>query len=109
MNEEEISDYDKAMLESMVGELEDQGVFEWVGMDESGDRILKPNMEKMLEVAPDMYMMMLGEVSEMLRHLYELGLVEVEYNEDLEPGFRISNEGRAYLRENGIEIGDIEE
>jgi hypothetical protein len=107
--EEEMSDYEKAMLEGMVGELEDQGVFEWVGMDESGDRILKPNMEKMLEVAPEMYVMMLGEVSEMLEHLYKLGLVEVEYSEDLEPGFRISNEGRAYLRAHGIEIGDTEE
>lgn len=107
MEEEEISEYEKAMIEGMIGDLEDQGVFEWVGMDESGDRILAPNMERMKEVLPDMYDMIMQEMSETLQHLYSLGLVEVEYNENLEPGFRISNAGRAYMREHGFEIGDI--
>lgn len=109
MNEEELSDYEKAILEGMVGELEDQGVFEWVGMDEDGDRILAPNLDRMQQVVPDMYQMMMEEISEMLKHLYELGYVEVSYDENLEPLFKISNEGRAFMRENGFEIGDIEE
>lgn len=106
--EEELSDYEKAQLDEMISDLEDQGIFEWVGMDETGDRVLAPNMEKMKELFPEMYDMMMEDMSESLQHLYSLGLVEIEYTEELEPVFRISDDGREYLRTQGFELGEIE-
>jgi len=108
MEEEELSDYEKAQLDEIISDLENHGVFEWVGMDETGDRVLAPNMKKMKELFPDMYDMMMSDMSESLHHLYSLGLVEVEYTEELEPVFRISDEGREYMRTQGFEIGEIE-
>ena len=69
MEEEELSDYEKAQIDEMINDLEDQGIFEWVGMDETGDRVLAPNMEKMKELFPEMYDMMMEDMSESLQHL----------------------------------------
>jgi len=108
MEEEELSDYEKAQLDEIISDLENHGVFEWVGMDETGDRVLAPNMEKMKELFPDMYDMMMSDMSESLHHLYSLGMVEIEYTEELEPLFIISDDGKEYLRTQGFELGEIE-
>mgnify|MGYP003352048883 FL=1 len=62
MEPEDLSPEEKAYIEGMINDLEDQGVFEWVGMAEDGDRILAPNLERMKQVVPDMYNMMIGEM-----------------------------------------------
>ena len=38
--------------------------------------------------------------------LYERGLVEIEYDENLQPGFRISEEGKRLMQEYGFELGE---
>ena len=38
--------------------------------------------------------------------LYERGLVEIEYDENLQPGFRISEEGLDIIRQFGFDIGE---
>ena len=106
MEPEDLSPEERAYIESMMSDLEDQGVFEWVGMAEDGDRILAPNLERMKEVVPDMYNMMIGEMEEAMFALYERGLVEIEYDENLRPGFRISEEGLDIIRQFGFDIGE---
>lgn len=106
---EDLPDYERAMLETMLGELEDKGVFEWVGMDENGERIMQPNMEKMREEAPELYELMMDDVTSMLHNLYDMGLVTVEYTENLEPLFSVSEEGKKFMQEMGIEIGEEHE
>jgi hypothetical protein len=43
-------------------------------------------------------------LNEELLVLYKLGFVEVEYDENLNPGFKITQDGKQYLIENGIPI-----
>lgn len=94
-------------IDQMIGELEDIGVFEWVGMDETGDRILKPNMELMKIHMPDMYQQILEDLDKELHHLFDLGYVEVAFDEN-GPLYAISDKGREILKENGL-ILDMEE
>mgnify|MGYP003333016509 CR=1 FL=1 len=106
MEPEDLTSEERAYIESMINDLEDQGVFEWVGMAEDGDRILAPNLNRMKEVVPDMYNMMIGEMEEAMFALYERGLVEIEYDENLQPGFRSSEEGKRLMQEYRFELGE---
>lgn len=87
--------------EEFIGYLEDAGALEWVGMDKDGERILKPNMEILREVYPEMYYDMLEDLNETLMTLYEKGLVQIQYDENLEPRFQLSDEAIDFLEENG--------
>lgn len=94
-------------IDQIIGELEDIGVFEWVGMDETGDRILKPNMELMKIHMPDMYQQILEDLDAELHHLFNLGYVDVQFGED-GPLYAISEKGKELMKENGIFL-DIDE
>lgn len=94
MNEEELNDF--------FIYLEEEGILEWVGMDENGERTFVFNFIKMLEILPALYYAMLEDLNQELLHLYELGYVEIQYNENLEAMFRITDTGKKYLEDNGI-------
>jgi hypothetical protein len=98
-------------IDQMIGELEDIGVFEWVGMDETGDRILKPNMELMKIHLPDMYTQILEDLDSELHHLFDLGYVDVAFDEN-GPLYAINEKGREMLKESGLILdmeGDYDE
>ena len=84
MNQEE-DEYFSYLLE--VGAIEIQGVAE------SGELMFKPNPEKMKEYAPEMFSMMQAEIEEGLMELYKEGLVDMEYDENLEAKFKMSDKG----------------
>ena len=88
--------------EDFLAYLEDVGAFEWVGMDKDGERVLRPNMEILSQVYPEMYEELLQEVNDTMMHLYEKGLVEIDYSEELEPRFKLSPEAIEFLEENGM-------
>lgn len=87
--------------EEFIAYLEDAGALEWVGMDKNGERILKPNMEILHQVYPEMYYDLLDDLNDTLLALYEKGLVDIEYDEDLETRFTLSPEAIEFLEENG--------
>lgn len=87
--------------EEFIAYLEDAGALEWVGMDKDGERILKPNMEILQQVYPEMYYDLLEDLNETLLSLYEKGLVEIDYDENLETRFKLSPEAIEFLEENG--------
>lgn len=91
-------------IEDAIDYLEDVGAFEWVGMDEDGERILKPNMKIISEHYPELYDMLMSDLNETLMDLYKMGLVNIEYDENLTPMFEVSEEGKNYLNENGFGI-----
>ena len=95
-------------IDKLIGDLEDIGVFEWVGMDETGERILKPNMELMKIHAPDMYQQILEDLDAELYNLFQLGYVDVEFDESGEPLYAINEKGREVMKENGL-ILDMDE
>lgn len=82
--------------------MEEEGILEWVGMDDYGERTFVFNFERMAEVFPELYQIMMEEMNEQVMILYKLGFVEVEYDENLVPTFRITDDGKKYLEENGI-------
>ena len=92
---------DQPTEEEFIGYLEDAGALEWVGMDKDGERILKPNMEVLAEVYPEMYYDLLEDLNETLMGLYDKGLVEIDYDEELEAKFKLSPEAVEFLEENG--------
>ena len=92
---------DQPTEEEFIGYLEDAGALEWVGMDKDGERILKPNMEILAEVYPEMYYDLLEDLNNTLMGLYEKGLVDIDYDEDLEARFKLSPEAMEFLEENG--------
>jgi hypothetical protein len=91
-------------IEDAIDYLEDVGAFEWVGMDGDGERIPKPNMELIYQHYPELYDMLMSDLENTLMDLYKVGLVNVDYDEDLTPRFEISEEGKQYLNENGFGI-----
>jgi hypothetical protein len=89
-------------VEQFMNYLEEEGVLEWVGMAEDGDRTFVFNLEKMEEIFPDLYYAMIEELDNELLHLYELGFVSIEYDTDLTPKFKITDAGKKYLEDNGM-------
>ena len=91
-------------IEQFMNYLEDQGVLEWVGMSTDGDRSFVFNFEKMEEIFQELYYAMVNELNQELVHLYELGFVIIEYDQNLTPSFKITEDGRKHLNDNGIII-----
>jgi len=90
--------------DAVMAYLEEVGAMEWVGMDESGDRIMKPNFDKLKEFAPEIYEGIMEELNNDLMELYEIGLIEVSYDDNLDPMFSISPEGLKFMEEKGFSI-----
>lgn len=86
--------------------LEEQGALEWSGMDETGDRVLKINPEKMKEVYPELYQAMEEDMMLQLDMLYQMGLVEISLDDDLNERYSITEEGRKVLKKYGYAIED---
>lgn len=90
--------------DKIIAWLENEGALEWVGMDDNGERILSFNLDRLQVVSPEIYETFMEDMNENLKNLYENGLVEVEYDESLQPRFRISEEGKKLMREYGFEM-----
>jgi hypothetical protein len=105
-----MEDHSNDEIEEFMNYLEDEGVLQWVGMSLDGERTFSFDFDKMGEIFPELYDAMMEELNNELLHLYELGMVTIEYDIDLTPKFRITDEGKSYLEGNGIPIPeDLEE
>ena len=70
-------------------------------MDESGEMIYSIS-ENAKELAPELWQSHLDYVDKSLLELYEAGLVEIEYDENLQATIHISPEGKKIAREKGL-------
>jgi hypothetical protein len=91
-------------IDEFIKFMEEDGIIEWVGMDLSGERTFVFNFDKLQDTFPELYEAMMNELNEELISLYKLGFIEVEYDENLNPGFKITEDGKQYLTDNGIPI-----
>lgn len=71
------------------------------GMDENGEMIYSIS-EDAETLAPELFRSHTEYVDRSLMELYEQGLVEVEYDENLEAILHISPEGQKLAREKGL-------
>ena len=94
MNEEEANDERIAYYLQI-------GAISFEGMDENGE-IIYAISETSKELAPELWQSHTEYVDRSLIELYEQGLAEIEYNENLEATFHISPEGQKIAREKGL-------
>ena len=94
MSEEEDNDHKLAYYLEI-------GAVSLEGMDESGEMIYSIS-ENAKELAPELWQSHLDYVDKSILELYELGLVEIEYDENLQATIHISPEGKKIAREKGL-------
>ena len=94
MNEEEENDHKLAYYLEI-------GAVSLEGMDESGEMIYSIS-ENAKDLAPELWQSHLDYVDKSLLELYEAGLVEIEYDEDLQATIHISPEGKRIAKEKGL-------
>ena len=94
MNEEENNDHKLAYYLEI-------GAVSLEGMDESGEMIYSIS-ENAKDLAPELWQSHLDYVDKSILELYELGLVEIEYDENLQATIHMSPEGKKIAREKGL-------
>ena len=99
MNEDEYYD-------SRLAHYLEIGVVTLEGMDENGEMIFAIH-ESAKELAPELWESHIEYVDQSLLELYEAGLVEVEYDENLEATLHLSPEGQRIAKEKGLIELDI--
>jgi hypothetical protein len=82
--------------DEIIGQLEDQGAIVWDGVAENGEAVFRFNLDRLKDVMPELYAEIMSEIDEDLMFLYDKGLVEIEYDENLNAQFRLSEEGREW-------------
>lgn len=78
----------------IIAFLESKGAIIWDGMDNNGEAVFRFDLEILKKVMPAMYDQIMEDIDEDLMTLYEEGLVELEYDENLNAMFRMSEKGR---------------
>lgn len=77
------------------------GAITFEGLDKNNEFIYKIS-ENAKEVAPELWEAHVEYVDKTIMDLYEKGLLEVEYNENLEAMFKISEEGIQIAKDGGL-------
>lgn len=88
-NDDEMDEYIDWLIE--VGILVEDG------FDEDGDETYTYDFERMKEINPELYDAVMAGINENLMHLYEAGLVKVEYDEELRAHFSATEEGKLFF------------
>jgi hypothetical protein len=101
MNEEEEND-DRLAYYLEIGAVSLEG------MDESGELIYSIS-ENAKDLAPELWQSHVEYVDKSIIELFEAGLVEIEYDEDLKATIHISPEGQKLAREKGLIEMDIDQ
>jgi hypothetical protein len=63
------------------------------GVNKEGETLYKYNFERMKELMPELYQEIMDGVNDKIMDLFELGLVSVDYDENLTPHFSATPEG----------------
>jgi len=79
------------------------------GLDEDGEPVYMFDMEVLEEVMPDLHAVMQEDMDQVLVDLYQKGLIEVSYDENLNALMSISEQGKIALMQAGFDLDDPEE
>ena len=84
------------------------GAVSFEGVDESGE-IIYSITDLAKEIAPELWQSHIDYVDKSLIELYEQGMVDIEYNEDLEAIVSLSPEGQKLAKEMGLIEMDLDQ
>lgn len=79
--------------DEIIGYLEEQGAIIWDGVANNGEAVFRFDLDKLQSVMPDMYDEIMSDIDRDLLELYKQGFVEIEYDENLNALFRLSEKG----------------
>lgn len=104
-------DYDPLNEEhqELMEYLMSEGAASLDGIDEEGQPVYKFDMEILEEVMPELHQAMIDDMDQVLIDLYQRGLVEVSYDENLNAQISISEEGRIALIQAGFDLDSLDE
>lgn len=77
------------------------GAVEISGIDKDGEFIFKVT-EKAKDIAPELWEAHQEHVDEVLLNLFEKGLLNISYNEDLQAEIELTPEGKEIAKEYGL-------
>jgi hypothetical protein len=77
------------------------GAVEVAGIQEDG-QFLYQITEKAKDLAPELWESHIDYIDNTILDLYEKGLIEIEYNENLEASFSVSEEAKSILKSYGM-------
>jgi hypothetical protein len=87
----------------------EEGAARFEGFDDDGEPVYSFDMELLEEVMPELHQVMQDDMDSILVDLFQKGLIEVEYDEDLNARMNISEEGKVALLEAGFDLDGSEE
>jgi hypothetical protein len=104
-------DYDPSNEEhqQIMNYLIEEGAAFLDGIDEDGEAIYKFDMDVLEEIMPELHAVMEEDVNQVLVDLYQKGLIEVSYDENLNALMDISEQGKVALMEAGFNFDEKDE
>lgn len=96
-----MEDYNEEYFEKIQKYIE-MGAITVEGMDENGELVYALHEDIAKEFAPELWKAHVEWLDEGMLGLYEQGLVEVEYDENLEATFKFSEEGYSIAMDMGL-------
>lgn len=104
MNEDDY--YEPDVIDLEIARLVEAGALYPQGVGEDGELLYNYNLDILKEESPALYESHMEMVGEALMSLYEKGLVDIDYDEDLNARFSITEAARAAL--DSGDYGDVE-
>jgi hypothetical protein len=104
-------DYDPSDEEhqAIMQYLLEEGAAILEGVDDDGQPVYQFDMEILEEVMPELYAVMQEDMDQVLIDLYQKGLIEVSYDEELNAIMSVSEEGKIALLEAGFDLNSEED
>jgi len=94
--------------ELVIQYLVDHGAAEWDGIDAYGERMFRFNMEVLAVVMPELWQQVMEDVDNTLLELFEAGLANVEYDENLLATISLTEQGEQALKALGIDFPETD-
>lgn len=79
------------------------------GIDEDGEPIYMFDMDVLEEVMPELHAVMQEDMDQVLVDLFQKGLIDISYDEDLNALMSISEQGKIALLDAGFSLNDNQE
>jgi hypothetical protein len=85
--------------DKLIGWLEEQGAISWDGISDDGEALFRFNLEVLKEVMPELYDSIMEDINSDLMSFYQEGLVDIEYDENLNVMFKASEKGKMLMEQ----------